>query len=471
MSWIENERKSHIHIVVIMWRRRCIVSPAVTYRHGSCCLRGGRESSLLQCGSQQRRLATTTTTTGDAAVAAAPERRRLLPLVISRRAVQEQQQKLARELKNKASLSKQAKPPRPAVEDLPWPRNIVRAAYAFAALAVPYTLAWLVSTNATLRQWIIPARILNEAAATAAPSPPSPPETKKSATSTAIVSTWSVRLVNALRHHFGVTDWDSLSEPEAVDIQYGCSSILIANNNPHPAHTSLPHRFVDEPTAHIRRQQAWLLQDWLCDDNMIAVRFHAPLWRPDTDDDVAHENNGETSSSVQCTLPATTLARHDILKAAVKSSLQGHPSQQLPSFMNLPLVAIDFPETKKDEEAVVVVMDDGSTSIHSESQISGTGHGASMSLSIYSPWHYHTPPLPSSSSSAAATARKAHQSSRAQVEAECHVARLDHEIAQLHAELKSGATYKPIDDLQEELRRKQKERFQWQCKKWMGISW
>jgi hypothetical protein len=457
MSWI-----SHQNTNFAMWRRRCCItacSPASSslwYHHyGSIRCLGGSRESLLKCGHQQRRArwaTTTTTTAGDSAKVVAACTHGRLPLVISRRAVEEQKQKLARDLKNnQASLSKPAQPA-VVVEDLPWPRNIVRAAYVLAAIAVPYTLAWLVSTNATLRNLIIPARILNEA---------SPLE--ESSPATTALSAWSVRLVHALRRHFGVTDWESLSEPEAVDLQYGCSGDM--NPAASNATSFLPHRFVDEPTARLRRQQAWL-QDWL-DTGMIAVRFHAPLWRPDNDVD-----NNHASSSVQCTLPATTLARHDVLRATVQSTLS---QTRLPPFLQLPLVAIDFPETTtKKEEAVVM---EGTASIDSESQMdkinddSQTGASASTSLSIYSPWHYHVPPLPASSSSSSSAHNAAQTKSRAQVEAEWHVARLDHEIAQLQAELQSGATFKPIDNLQEELKRKQKERFQWQCKKWMGISW
>jgi hypothetical protein len=430
---------------VIMWSQgRCIViSPA---SNGSRCL-GSRELSL-QFSSvvgqlQRRRRSWTATTTRGLSGA------QRLPLVISRRAVQEQKQKLARDLLNKSSLSKPKS--LPPIEDLPWPRNIVRAAYVFAAIAVPYTLAWLVSTNATLRSLVIPARILNEATQSTA-------ATCTTATTTAssdrTLVFWSVRLVQALRRHFGVTDWESLSEPEAVDLQYSGATTSTST-------TSLPHRFVDEPTAHIRRQQAWL-QDWL-DTSMIAVRFHAPTaW--------SNVDNDNESNTMQCTLPATTLARHDVLQRAVVQSTMDSPSSR-PPFLQLPLVAIDFPEpTPKDETEVL----HGTSTIDSEFQTneindgSQTGSSTSMSLSIYSPWHYHAPPpSPQPSSSSSTSAHK----SRAQVEAEWHVARLDHEIAQLHAELQSGATYKSIDDLHDQLRRKQKERFQWQCKKWMGISW
>jgi hypothetical protein len=271
-------------------------------------------------------------------------------------------------------------------DEHPWPRKVVYAAYAAAAIFIPYTAAWFLSTNARMRSMLF--------------------TDDQSA------------LMNRMRHHFGVEDWESISEPEILNVD------------------KIPHKFVDEPTARIRKQQAWI--DKL-NQGMVTVRLYPQ----------AVNNNvmtDDSSSGHVMQLEARTPARHEeIVKALNFDDIK-------------PPVAIDFPGDESAEQDANIsndllfddtILDDATTK-----------EAIFPSMSIYSLWHYQAPVAIANNNTQSATMS----------ETALEVSRLNHEISSLQNELHQAASsQRPIDDIREELRQLQsaKRRLQW--KEW--IPW
>lgn len=84
-------------------------------------------------------------------VAASSTKKQDHPLVISRRAW----------LEFKESRGIKKKRPEPSKgpksdDEKPWPRNVQIAGYVAGALAVPYIILWTITSNPTLREWLVP---------------------------------------------------------------------------------------------------------------------------------------------------------------------------------------------------------------------------------------------------------------------------------------------------------------------------
>jgi hypothetical protein len=261
-------------------------------------------------------------------------------------------------------------------DDTPWPRSVVYGAYAAMALFLPYTAAWFLSTNERLRRRVLPDRA-------AAP------------------------LLESMRHHFGVPDWQCLSEPETLVV--------------HP----MPHKFVDEPTARLRQQQAWIQR--YCAEGTVWVQITS-----------RGAEGIAPVPPVVLELPASTRASPAALAKVV------------PVVMRPPLAldCVDLsdetePENSKSEE--VAASPDRTPMV--------------PILSIYSLWHYQAPLSAPPSEPSAAAASGSRWSPGA-----LELSRVNYEIDQLQAELQQASqSHRSIDDLQAELARWQRarRRLQW----------
>jgi hypothetical protein len=395
--------------------------------------------------------------------------------IVSRRAYNMQQQKL-KDLATSGggsggsaskpkgpSTSSQAK----STDELPWPRNFVIAGYTFTAIAVPYTLAWLFSTNATLRGWIIGEHVESTG----------DKEVWNSNTPVAVAASTKMQILNRLRQHFGVVDWESLSEPEAVDITYPPLS-----GSKERITTILPHRFVDEPTVRIRRQQANIATRH-CDE--ILVRFHSPT-------STSYSNAEDKEYLVS--LKATTPARHEtIARAAAAAATKTNDERPLG-----PLVAVDFPIVRdKDSSGSSInehtdATEDLTISLQESVPWQESSHNTipvvqettlhtprPSSISIYSPWHHHVSTATASAQQQESSSRKhaggttssstSNSSKTVMTDTEWNLARINFELERLQAELKSQGSSRSIDDIQAEVRQLQAERRQYQWKRW--TSW
>lgn len=302
--------------------------------------------------------------------------------LVSRRALQKYKQQTKPNAKTKFKST--------VDEEKPWPRNFVYAAYAATSIFIPYSTAWFLSTNKTLRSLIFSE---ND----------------------------SSFLLNCMRRHFGVHDWESISEPESVQ---------------QPLH--IPHKFVDEPTARIRAQQAGI--DRRNQEN-VTVRLYHSVRAPGSALTASDSNGARVVP-----LPARTLARHeDIVQAVADVSIQ-------------PPVAIDFPleQDATDDDAVL---------FHESDTVDGPNHSQQSattvpSMSVYSLWHYHPPAA--STSSDLAVGRMS--------ETALERSRLDHEIQLLRGELsRAASSSRSVDDLCEELSKLQSAKRRLQRKEW--IPW
>lgn len=278
------------------------------------------------------------------------------------------------------------------LDEKPWPRNIVLSFYTVCCIVVPYSMAWYVSSQEWLRSKLIP---------------------DEDYESDSIMA----QLLHSMRHHFGEPDWASISEPERVN----------------KTHDMLPYKFVDEPTAAVRRQQAVIRQ--LNNENITVGLIDA---------------NG--TNYQMATLEASTLARSDDILRALKLS---HPEMQIES---KPL-ALEFPVSNdmnaENEEQHGDIPDNDY-----KPEQSFFSNDKSNDMSVYSLWHHHSTPL--SSGIGGSYEKK-------MSDTEISFARLDYDIKVLQDILKSPATTnRSIDDIQEELNQKLSERRNLQWQKWLG---
>lgn len=276
---------------------------------------------------------------------------------------------------------------KPSTEEQPWPRKLVYAAYAAVAIFLPYSTAWFLSTNARIRSIIF--------------------------------KDDQFALLDRMRQHFGVEDWESISEPEAV--------LNVAK---------IPHKFADEPAARIRQQQAWIDE---LNQSVVTVR----LFPQALDGNAINAITGDPPITFRVArLRAGTLARHEDLAEALKQEDIRPP------------VAVDFPDDVESNEemsnSIDVVLNESALRYSTKRETT------LPSLSIYSLWHYQAPVA------TVQTNVKANMTKMSDTDME--LSRLDHEISVMQNELDHAASsHRPIDDIRDELRQLQsaKRRLQW----------
>jgi hypothetical protein len=260
-------------------------------------------------------------------------------------------------------------------DEKPWPRSVVYAAWGFAGIFVPYTAAWFLSTNERIRTLVLSN---NES------------------------------ILDVMRNHFGVEDWESISEPETF-----C--------NTNGKRLWIPHKFADEPTAAIRQQQRIIAEQ---NREAVSVRV---IDGPDT--------------RVVVELPASTLARQDdIVKA-------------LPNVK--PPVAIEFPTITLSNSSGESLPFHDAEEEEAASDDSSSSSLLLSSMTIFSSWHYH--PIPNSATT-----------SKQLDEDELELARIDHEMELLRNELKAaGSSHRSVDDIHEGLARLAKEKRHLKLQQWL----
>lgn len=331
-------------------------------------------------------------------------------------------------------------------DDTPWPRKLVLAAYAAAALVIPYTAAWIFSTNDSLRRlvFIAPPEVdeTDDGWDVSDPKASHKPTNKYSSS----YNYYTNQILDRMRQHFGVQDWENISEPEWVDIKF--RSILQNGSSQHSnTNDKIPFKFVDEPTGRIRRQQR--LVDARNRDR-IAIRFHGQ----ENGTVVSHDDadaSAATQSFPTVELPAQTLSRH----AAVISAVQTEHGIAIPT-----PVAMDFPIQKKTDSVLSI-----EENIRNENAIDHDVPStvAAPSLSIYSLWHYQAS-LPQQRQNLSVDGREEKQMSATAWE----LSRLDYEIAQLQIELaQASSSQRSVDDISAEMQRLVLERRRLAWKQWI----
>jgi hypothetical protein len=308
--------------------------------------------------------------------------------LMSRRLLLQYEKEMRHAAKGKAPKKKAVK------DDTPWPRNVVYGAYAVMAIFIPYTAAWFLSTNERLRSLVLPDDDND-----------------------------SLRpLVEYMRHHFGVPDWQCLSEPETLVV-----------------HT-IPHKFVDEPTARIRQQQAWIQR---FEQGTVQVKITCRDQEEDTNALFPSTNEDSFHASHVLELPAKTLARPEEIAKVVPATVSLRPP-----------LALDFLDSDYDEEAVK----NESLSLQSVTEESPDRTPFVPNLSIYSLWHFQAPTLAATSEPSSSKDLK--NMSPLAIE----LSRLNYEIDRLQAELQqASSSHRSIDDIQAELAslKSAKRRLQW----------
>jgi hypothetical protein len=318
----------------------------------------------------------------------------------------------------------------PNMKDTPWPRNVVYATYLVVTICIPYTMAWIVSTNERLRTVFLP----NE-------DDPSQPSS-------------SIKILGEyMRYHFGVLDWEAISEPEIVAIQQRQQRQHRTTTNiptTTTTTTSIPYKFVQEPTQRIRQQQAWIEH---CNQGTVRVQLTYPSSSSSTyDNDNHHMGTTTTTTTSQhiLELPAQTLARyHDIAKV-VPADWDIRPP--------LALDCIDDDETTTHDETLPVSDPDTTTTTTTTTTTSLPSH----LLSIYSLWHYQPPLATATADTTTTTTMSRGQHTMSALEWE--LSRLRYEIQLLQQELQPGTTSsRPIDDIVQELAilQSSQRRLQW----------
>ena len=271
-------------------------------------------------------------------------------------------------------------------DETPWPRNIVYGAYVAMSICIPYSLAWFLSSNEPVRTVIFPYSKYYE----------------------------SSFIIEWMRGHFGIPDYESIAEPERVQ--------LMLSKKP------IPHRFVDEPPKHLRQQQLYVDQQH---ERNVKVRLIS--------------GTATTMEHVYIVdLPAKTLARYEELVEVVPNDL---PIQ--------PPIALDFNDfddeeiiiTDHNDDALPLLLDDATTTV--------------PSMSIYSLWHYQPP---ASSTDNSSNVNPIHQMSPIEIE----LSRVQYEMDILYQELKNQQPQRPIDDIQEEIVKLKSLKRQLRWRKWFS---
>jgi hypothetical protein len=341
--------------------------------------------------------------------------------------LQQQQQRVsAAGVQASSSQSLPTQVTNPNMKDTPWPRNVVYATYLVITICIPYTIAWIVSTNERLRTLFLP----NEDD----PSQPSQSSSQSSSSS-------SIKILGEyMRYHFGVLDWEAISEPEIVAIQQ--RQHRTTTNIPTTTTTTIPYKFIQEPTQRIRQQQAWIEQ---YHQGTVRVQLTYPSSSSSsTYDDDNHLGTTTTSQHI-LELPAPTLARyHDIAKV-------------VPADWDIrPPLALDC----IDDETLPV-----SDPYTTTTTATTTTSVPSSLLSIYSLWHYQPPSLATAAVDTTTTTTMMSRGQHTMSALEWELSRLRYEIALLQHELQPGTTSpRPIDDIVQELAilQSSQRRLQWQ---------
>ena len=326
--------------------------------------------------------------------------------VISRRLLLQYQQHVKSKATSKTALNTKQSNKK---DETPWPRNIVYGTYVVMSVCIPYSIAWFLSSNEPLRSRIFPPSKYYE----------------------------SSLIVQWMRLHFGIPDYECIAEPETVQLLL--------------SHQSIPHRFVDEPTQRVRQQQLYINQQ--------------------------HERNVKfrlmsgTGTAIERTmndvvLPAKTLARYDALVKLLPKEISIQPP-----------IALDFNDSDDDEDVTTdpfpdhdVVDNTLSSSSSSSSSLNDTTVTV-PSMSIYSLWHYHpSPPLDDDRSTNRAPRSVLDDMSPIDIE----LSRIQYEMHRLQQELQQQSSspmmqQRPIDDIQEEIVQLKALKRQLQWRKWM--SW
>jgi hypothetical protein len=268
-----------------------------------------------------------------------------------------------------------------------------------------------------------------------------------------------------MRYHFGVLDWEAISEPEIVAIhqqrqrQYTTTTknqMIIPNTTTTTTTTTIiPYKFVQEPTQRIRQQQAWIEH---YNQGTVRVQLTYPSSSSSStyDDDVNNNLGTTTTTSHILELPAQTLARYnDIAKVVVPAAdldiIRPPLALDCIDDETLPTTTTTIATTTKDETLPVSVPYTTTTAT--------TTSLPSHLLSIYSLWHYQPPPPP-----ATATADTTNTTTTMSA-MEWELSRLQYEIQLLQHELQPGTTSpRPIDDIVQELAilQSSQRRLQWQ---------
>ena len=87
--------------------------------------------------------------------------------------------------KHKEKPSSRKKKSSAAEDDKPWPKSVVYASFAATVTVVPYVCVWLISSNPTLRSYLLP-------------------------------SYDDSKIMNRIRRHFGELDPDAVSYVDAI---------------------------------------------------------------------------------------------------------------------------------------------------------------------------------------------------------------------------------------------------------------
>ncbi|KAL7557798.1 hypothetical protein ACA910_003843 [Epithemia clementina (nom. ined.)] len=388
-----------------------------------------RQFLLSSSSSSSSSMSTTSTTSTSAAAATpnpfAPFAARALPpkpqppRVVSRRAWQE--------YKEKHKSMYDGPPPqdkaKQAADEKPWPKSVVYTAYVLGATLIPYFGTWLAVTNETTRSFLFS-------------------------------SSWvGPDLQQALRHHFGTTEWHAVPYPEQVGAKVA----------------TLPHFFVGELPWPLRQQQERIAKEQ-AQNRKAPIRIRIFQQQQQQDDGVASTTTTTTSNYVSSSENMVDLDETislSINTLATPQAILPHLSiKQLPANSSM---ALDFPSPQDSEEEdssgtgleeaetnSTFVTDPDSSSHQNETNFK-TLDPLLGRVNPYSVWYFHPIANPSTQQ----------QVSFHVSENEIRAAELQVEISQLEAELRDGASHRSVDQIVEELndRKRQLRRIQW--RKWL----
>jgi len=312
------------------------------------------------------------------------------------------------------------KPPfsRKKPDEAPWPRNFQIAGYCAAGVGIPYSLAWYISTQQDIREYI----------------------------------PLSTSLWNVLRHHFGEVEEDALSYPETI---VGSSSSLAQA-------PQAPFKFEDEPPLRERQQQEEI-QHVL--DSPLSIHISSVSNKNDTTTD------DDTTTTM--TVPGSTSATMETLRNLIttkntSSSTSSSSPQKVPLAVHFPS---DLPQDEhtdvEDSSTTTTTMTTNTTFVmgdddHESSQSSSTLSSSSSLLlpdicTIYSMWYYMsgTSPTTTTTQNSTTTTTSASSSQRRMMTPhELEESKLTWEIQQLEQQLQDPSCTRDRDELQLEYQTK-----------------
>lgn len=352
-----------------------------------------------------------------------------------------------------------------AADEKPWPKNMVRAAWAAGAVLVPYTCAWASAVFPQIRDRVYDSHELDG-------------------------------IPDRLRRHFGEEDWRNVAYVDVLvdddDKESGNSDKMIGTTDP----SKIPHSLPGEGTV-LDRRVAAEVEGSLLSNKEVKVKL-VPVaaaegsgnsngggWAENSS--TSYDNDGGNGVVVK-TLPASLAVNH--------VNLIGHLPDDIKNRFggggNFVTVAVDFIDDDDLDEDTVgdaqasagkqtdiasgASFDKDTTSFGREERTAETASNSKKkepligSVHTYSTWYYQAPLQHLQDSSAAAGNRisTAQHVTSSVTDDEIRLRTLEADLARLEDELRDlNSSTRPYDDIQDELNstRAALRRLKW--KKWV----